>query len=86
MKRFITLVVLLTILLSNSIFAQDNSQPQPAAAPAETNDQDRTILSVDGKQLQAWQIDTMLKMRAGRDNLSAADMWLDMQTKANENR
>jgi len=70
----------------------DDASPtvEDAAASADQSPKpqgkDRTILTVDGKDLKAWQIDAMLKHRAARDQYSAAQMWMDIQINAAEAR
>lgn len=77
-----------------TLFAQaDNAAPATAPAPAAAEaepempkDPQRVLLTLDGQEFKAWMAQTMIEHRAAPDELSAANMWVDIQLKAAEAR
>jgi hypothetical protein len=49
-------------------------------------DENRVLVTVDGLELKAWQAEAMIKYGASRDLLGAVNLWIEVQTKANEAR
>ena len=99
MKDFVKcLLVLMLVVWGAELKGAEQSESDTAkeevkvtAAPVlveapEEKDPDRVLVTLNGITLKGWEVDTMLANRAGRDQLSAIDLWIDIQLKAAEAR
>ncbi len=83
MKLISKLSVILFVIavVNQAAWSRQVKEAKPQEKP---KDPERTIITLGDNALKGWQVDAMIAAGAGRDVISAAELWLDIQAKTAE--